>query len=463
LQDIGLVSCADVYVGNPVTGQGISGGQRRRLMIAVELVACPAVLILDEPTSGLDFASAFGVMKELADLANMGHTVISVVHQPSSQIWSLFDRVAFLSQGSFAYFGTPDDLLFHLNSIGHECPEFYNPSEFMLELIAPGQETSIAESVTQAFEKSDIYKEMLATIQDQMSTRTETVGTDNGLVLADAQDEQRRKTWFLEATFVLLQRNLLDLFRNPQVVLVRLLLLSFIAVLVGLTFLHTGERDTDEAIRSVAGALFFLTAFTGLISVSVVPAFMHNKAVVKKEIGNGRYSRWAYAAALILPLLLTAAMLAIVTSLISFYMIGLHNYGEYFFATFTFYLLVETIAYFSGSIVSHYLVGMLLVLLVFASGVAVQGYFIYFQVIGWSVRWLGYITPNRYLFRGLMRNEFENRGNLSSMYYPTGREYLNAYGFYDEAVQNYWIEMAIVYAFTIAFFCAMLLGLLFWQ
>ena len=88
----------NVVVGS-VDNRGISGGQRKRVNIGLELVADPSVLFLDEPTSGLDSTSAKIVMSALKDLANLGMTVIAVIHQPRFSIFALFDQLLLLGKG----------------------------------------------------------------------------------------------------------------------------------------------------------------------------------------------------------------------------------------------------------------------------------------------------------------------------------------------------------------------------
>lgn len=101
LRLVGLESCRDTIVGD-IFRKGLSGGQRRRLSLAVELVKRPAILLLDEPTSGLDSASAFGVMQRLKAMARAGHAIALTIHQPSSELWALFDNVLLLSGGHTA-------------------------------------------------------------------------------------------------------------------------------------------------------------------------------------------------------------------------------------------------------------------------------------------------------------------------------------------------------------------------
>lgn len=105
IEELGLEDCADRPIGNWHL-RGISGGEKKRLSIALEILTRPRLLFLDEPTSGLDSASAFFVIQTLKQMALDGNkTVISSVHQPSSEVFALFDDLFLLSGGETVYFG----------------------------------------------------------------------------------------------------------------------------------------------------------------------------------------------------------------------------------------------------------------------------------------------------------------------------------------------------------------------
>lgn len=104
IMEMGLLECADTLIGNWHL-RGISGGEKKRLSIALEILTRPCLLFLDEPTSGLDSASAFFVIQALRNVARDGRTVISSIHQPSSEVFALFDDLFLLSGGETVYFG----------------------------------------------------------------------------------------------------------------------------------------------------------------------------------------------------------------------------------------------------------------------------------------------------------------------------------------------------------------------
>ncbi|WVQ92160.1 hypothetical protein IAS59_005968 [Cryptococcus gattii] len=137
LRMLGLKDCADLPVGGALL-KGISGGEKRRLSLAVQMINDPAVLVVDEPTSGLDASIALGVMHVLRDIAATGRTVIATIHQPRSDIWKLIDNVTLLAKGgTIAYTGKRSDAVQYLTSINHAMPsEFFNPADHLLDLVS---------------------------------------------------------------------------------------------------------------------------------------------------------------------------------------------------------------------------------------------------------------------------------------------------------------------------------------
>ena len=101
-----LKKCEDSLIGIPERGiKGISGGERRRLSFASEVITNPSVLFCDEPTSGLDSFMAMSIVESMRTLANNGKTIICTIHQPSSELFEMFDKVCFISEGRLGYIG----------------------------------------------------------------------------------------------------------------------------------------------------------------------------------------------------------------------------------------------------------------------------------------------------------------------------------------------------------------------
>lgn len=129
-----LEKCADTVVGS-AAARGVSGGEKKRLCIGMEMLTEPRFLFFDEPTSGLDSSHALLVARCMRDLCRSGVTVISSIHQPSSQIYALFDDLLLLDEGNIVYFGPIADAVLFFQSVGFECPTSYNPADFFMDLL----------------------------------------------------------------------------------------------------------------------------------------------------------------------------------------------------------------------------------------------------------------------------------------------------------------------------------------
>lgn len=136
IDEMGLRKARDTIIGDEKV-RGVSGGERRRANIGAQLISDPAVLFLDEPTSGLDAFQANSVMESMKNLAINGRLVISVIHQPRSSIYEMFDRLLLLSCGRVMFLGDVRDAYPFFSYTGNECPRNYNPSDFFLDVLSP--------------------------------------------------------------------------------------------------------------------------------------------------------------------------------------------------------------------------------------------------------------------------------------------------------------------------------------
>ncbi|KAL6007784.1 ABC transporter G member 25 [Asimina triloba] len=133
ISELGLGKCENTIVGNAFV-RGVSGGERKRVSIAHEMLVDPSLLLLDEPTSGLDSTAAYRLVSTLGGLAKKGKTVITSMHQPSSRVYQMFDAVLLLSEGRCLYFGKGSDAMDYYASVGFRPSFPMNPADFMLDL-----------------------------------------------------------------------------------------------------------------------------------------------------------------------------------------------------------------------------------------------------------------------------------------------------------------------------------------
>ncbi|XP_072050160.1 broad substrate specificity ATP-binding cassette transporter ABCG2-like [Amphiura filiformis] len=154
IAELDLHDCADTKVG--MTGlfnriRGVSGGERKRTCVGMELMIKPSILFLDEPTTGLDASTAKSVVQVLARLSQRGYTIIISIHQPRYDIFRLFNTYHLLSKGETVYHGPAGECLQYFNSIGFQCEKFDNPADYFLDVIL--NETSPSPLITRSYSK----------------------------------------------------------------------------------------------------------------------------------------------------------------------------------------------------------------------------------------------------------------------------------------------------------------------
>ncbi|CAK9136959.1 unnamed protein product [Ilex paraguariensis] len=133
ITELGLTRCQNNMIGGPLF-RGISGGEKKRVSIGQEMLINPSLLLLDEPTSGLDSTTAQRILTIIKKLASGGRSVVTTIHQPSSQLYHMFDKVVLLSEGSPIYFGPASTALEYFSSIGFSTSLIVNPADLLLDL-----------------------------------------------------------------------------------------------------------------------------------------------------------------------------------------------------------------------------------------------------------------------------------------------------------------------------------------
>ncbi|KAB1266916.1 ATP-binding cassette sub-family G member 8 [Camelus dromedarius] len=147
IAELRLRQCADTRVGN-VYVRGVSGGERRRVSIAVQLLWNPGILILDEPTSGLDSFTAHNLVKTLSRLARGNRLVLISIHQPRSDIFRLFDLVLLMTSGTTIYLGAAQHMVQYFTAAGYPCPRYSNPADFYVDLTSIDRRSKEQEAAT---------------------------------------------------------------------------------------------------------------------------------------------------------------------------------------------------------------------------------------------------------------------------------------------------------------------------
>ncbi|CAN1157405.1 ABC transporter G family member STR2 [Linum perenne] len=169
IEQLGLSSTRNTYIGDEGT-RGVSGGERRRVSIGVDIIHGPSLLFLDEPTSGLDSTSAHSVIEKVRGIAESGSTVILTIHQPSSRILLLLDHLIILARGQLMFQGSPRDVSLHLGRMGKKVPKGENSIEFLIDIIQEYDQSDIGVQPLAEFARIGVKPPPLSSDDDSIST-----------------------------------------------------------------------------------------------------------------------------------------------------------------------------------------------------------------------------------------------------------------------------------------------------
>uniref|UniRef100_A0A182YMF2 ABC transporter domain-containing protein n=1 Tax=Anopheles stephensi TaxID=30069 RepID=A0A182YMF2_ANOST len=296
LKLLGLSKCAN----NPVAN--ISGGEKKRLSIGLELISNPKIMFFDEPTSGLDIIAAMQVVAHLKDLAASGRCVICVIHQPSSSIIQMFDDLFVLSEGHCLYRGPLNNLVDTFKGCGFECPNYYNRADFALEIASLKHEGSLLQLRERA-------KQQEISAVDEKKMPNEAVNCDekdsmlkpavDGDSLNSSADSSTPSTdrqyptseWGQFVT--LTRRTMLCTFRDLQLTKMRLLAHLFVGLLIAVVFYNVGN-DGSKVLSNASCLFFFLIFVFFANSMPLVMTFPLETSVFVRERMNNWYSLKAY-------------------------------------------------------------------------------------------------------------------------------------------------------------------------
>ncbi|CAB3234626.1 unnamed protein product [Arctia plantaginis] len=333
----------------------LSGGERKRLAFATELLTDPGLLFCDEPTTGLDSSSAQQMMSLLRSNAAQGKTVICTIHQPNTELMAQFDKLVLLAEGRVAFAGTANQALTFFESLGYHCPITYNPTDYFIKVlsITPGFETAsrnAIKSVCDRFAVSDPAKELDMEIQLEFHLM-DSLDSTNAVSPRDEHDTLQAPS-FLTKLLWLIYRYLIIIIRDPRVQLVRILQKFAIAVTAGLCFMGTANH-TQTGIQDVQGALFIIIAENTFIPMySVLHMFPEEFPLLNRELKAGLYSATVYYLARMIALLPGLLIEPTLFTLVVYFLAGLR--GSVYAFCFTVFLatLVLNVAIACGSFFS---------------------------------------------------------------------------------------------------------------
>nr|VDC88409.1 unnamed protein product [Brassica rapa] len=446
ISELGLEKCENTVVGNTFI-RGISGGERKRVSIAHELLINPSLLVLDEPTSGLDATAALRLVQTLSWVAHgRGKAVVTSIHQPSSRVFQMFDTVLLLSEGKFLFYGKGRDAMAYFESVGFSPAFPMNPADFLLDLanvevygifdtmipqpcmIRSHVRRKIVIRVCQIDgmterEKPNVkqtlsvaYNTMLApnvktcidaapSLGDNMrfvKTRENAHGITSGIA-----------TWFSQLCILL--HRLLKERRHESFDALRVFQVIASSLLSGLMWWHSDYRDVHDRL----GLLFFISIFWGVIpSFNAVFTFPQERAIFTRERSSGMYTLSSYFMAHVIGSLSMELVLPAVFLTLTYWMVGLRP-GLVPFLLTLFVLLLYVLASqglglaLGGAIMDAKKASTIVTVTMLAF-VLTGGYYV--NKVPYGMVWMKYISTTFYCYRLLIAIQYGNGDEILRMF-----------------------------------------------
>ncbi|CAN6326496.1 unnamed protein product [Urochloa humidicola] len=422
VDQLGLSRAADTIIGDE-GHRGVSGGERRRVSIGTDIIHDPILLFLDEPTSGLDSASAFMVVQVLRRIAQSGSVVIMTIHQPSSRILGILDRLLLLSRGRTVYAGTPAGLKPFFAEFGAPIPDNENPAEFALDTIreyerqpdgaaaladfnAKWQNTSSSSSMELKDFKLMSTMPLELAIAESVSRGKLVAGSGSGNAVSGSVPTFANPPW--TEVWVLIKRSFTNTWRMPELFFMRLGTILVTGFIFATVFWRLD--DTPRGVQERLG--FFAMGMSTMFYVcaDALPVFVQERHIYLRETAHNAYRRVSYVlanAAVAFPPLVVLSLAFAVTT---FWTVGLAGGGS----SFLFYCLIILASFWAGSgfvtflsaVVPHVMLGYTVVVAILAYFLLFSGFFITRARIPIYWKWFHYLSLVKYPYQAVMQNEF---------------------------------------------------------
>ncbi|KAI9650563.1 hypothetical protein NHQ30_000581 [Ciborinia camelliae] len=406
LESFGLRNQAHTVIGTPIQ-KGISGGQKRRVSVASQLITGPKLLFLDEPTSGLDSAASWEVMSFVKEVAKRNNLiVIASIHQPSTSTFQLFDKLLLLSGGKSHYFGPVSEVNRHFESIGYPIPLHMNASEYLLDLMNTDFAANQTEAQTRLLQIRESWLISLSCRQmhDKIQHTLENV--------KPLPVNHSSRGGFFNILMTLVHRAFIKSYRDVVAYGIRIAMYMGLAIMMGTVWLRLKTDQSD--IQPFINAIFFGSAFMSFMAVAYVPSFLEDRSTFIKERANGLYGPTAFMLSNFIIGLPYLFLIAFLFSITTYFLNNFRPTAPAFFTwimwLFLDLLAAESLVVLMSSLFPSFVIS--LALIAFANGLwmSVGGFLVPPQTLNVFWRYVfHYIDYQTYVFQGMMVNEFSER------------------------------------------------------
>nr|GMD55865.1 ABC transporter G family member 6-like [Ipomoea batatas]GMD57375.1 ABC transporter G family member 6-like [Ipomoea batatas] len=420
IDQLGLHNAAKTVIGDE-GHRGVSGGERRRVSIGIDIIHDPIILFLDEPTSGLDSTSAFLVVRVLKRIAQSGSTVIMSIHQPSYRILRLLDRLIILSHGQTVYGGPPENLSEFFADFGHPIPDNENRTEFALDLIQEleskpdGTKCLVDFNLTwQNAAKSKEATPMAAltlteAIRASISRGKLVSGSTGGFSSSSSVVPVHANPFWTEIA-VLSKRSFTNSRRMPELFGTRLGAVVLTGFILATVFWRLD--NSPKGVQERLGFFSFTMSTMFYTCADALPVFIQERYIFMRETAYNAYRRSSYVLSHALVSFPSLVILAISFASLTFWSVGLDGGASGFW--FCFCLMLSSfwagnsfVTFLSG-VVPHVMLGFTIVVAILAYFLLYSGFFINRDRIPVYWIWFHYISLVKYPYEAVLQNEFQD-------------------------------------------------------
>ncbi|XP_063235130.1 ATP-binding cassette sub-family G member 1-like isoform X2 [Bacillus rossius redtenbacheri] len=402
LELLGLSNTCDTKVSS------LSGGEKKRLSLAVELITNPPVMFFDEPTSGLDSCSSAQVISHLKMLAVGGHTVTCVVHQPSSRLFGMFDDVLVLSEGRCLYCGPVELMLEAFGAAGFQCPQYYNRADFAIEVAYRERGGNLDCLVTNNTEyHSHALKRLTNKDEISGSENSQDISDETAAMLRRDAVDSRTSPYAASTAlqfWIVLRRSLICTFRDTHLAQIRLLAHVLIALVLGAVYYDIGN-DAAKVASNMSLLFFFLMFLYFSSAMPTVQTFPMEREVFLREHLNNWYSILSYYLAKIMAEFPLQVVCPTLFLLCSYFLSAQPNQVVRFALMWLVCVLMTVMAHTMGLVIGAIFNSQLGVFLVAAVNIPMllfSGFFMRLGEMPWLVRGLAHLSYYRYAFEAAM-------------------------------------------------------------
>ncbi|KAJ4840427.1 hypothetical protein Tsubulata_009268 [Turnera subulata] len=516
IEQLGLGLARNTYIGDEGT-RGVSGGERRRVSIGVDIIHGPSLLFLDEPTSGLDSTSAHSVIEKVHHIARSGSTVILTIHQPSSRIQLLLDHLIILARGQLMFQGAPKDVTLHLGRMGRKVPKGESSIEYLIDVIQEYDQSELGVEALAEFARTGMKPPPLSNKDISLSTVAPTPPPNrHGLHHKEGPDHDRRndgrrlhlqtsaheadnfdrsirspynntsKSWsashsglippfrftpsrqkndkqmqismsaspgyytstsdilpgtptphssdytvnendyltphvpshvtqnlgpkfansFISETWILMRRNFTNILRTPELFLSRLMVLTFMGILMA-TMFKNPKADLQGITNRLSFFIFTVCLFF-FSSNDAVPAFIQERFIFVRETSHNAYRASSYTIAGVVTYLPFLLLQSGVYAVIVWFALKLRGPFYYFLLVLYMSLLsTNSFVVFVSSVVPNYILGYAAVIAFTALFFLFCGYFLNSHDIPSYWKWMNKISTMTYSYEALLMNQYQ--------------------------------------------------------